>query len=348
MNAKTLRYFLFSGHSFLAVILLFIMASCSDKGQEQEDVALLFQGREYPFATRYNDTFYYTMQSPEDNIILYETKDLALLPTCTPKIIWSPDSLNLHHFWSPEIYRINNAWYIYFEADDGNTDNHQLYVIENTSENPMSGQWVLKGPLHTNDEWNFGLHPSVLDVNGELYLLWSGWPKRRVEHETQCIYIAHLENPWTVDSERVMLSQPEYEWERQWIDPDGGRSAYPIYVNENPQAYLSPNKRHVCLCYSASGIWTQFHILGMLRAPANANLLDPSVWTKSPEPIEVDSQHKGASNICIVPALEGDSAYLLYEALWAENEQETKHRSVFLKTICWDSDGNLLFNPAPR
>ena len=151
MNAKTLRFFLFSGHSFLAVILLFIMASCSDKGQEQEDVALLFQGREYPFATRYNDTFYYTMQSPEDNIILYETKDLALLPTCTPKIIWSPDSLNLHHFWSPEIYRINNAWYIYFEADDGNMDNHHLYVLENTNDDPLKGTWQMKGVLLTND-----------------------------------------------------------------------------------------------------------------------------------------------------------------------------------------------------
>lgn len=327
---------------FTAVIL-FLSASCSHKVQEQSQSLLLFKGREYPFATRANNTYYYTMQSPEDDILLYQTDDLTTLPTCTPKIIWTPDSLNLHHFWAPEIYHFNNAWYIYFEADDGNTDNHQLYVIENTSADPMQGQWQMKGALHTNDDWNFGLHPNVLDVNGELYLFWSGWPKRRVEHETQCIYIAHLKDPWTVDSERVMLSQPEYEWERQWIDPDGSRSAYPIYVNENPEAYLSPNGRHVCLCYSASGIWTRYHILGMLTASASANLLDPSVWTKSPEPVIVEDNVYGASNICVVPALEGDSAYLLYEALWAENDQEIATRSIFLKTISWDNDGKLAF-----
>ena len=288
--------------------------------------------------------YYYTMQSTDDNIILYAAKDLHELPNLTPTVVWQPDSPSLHHFWAPEIHRINNRWYIYFEADDGNTDNHQLYVIENTGEDPLLGQWTMKGALHTNDEWNFGLHPNVLDVNGELYLFWSGWPKRRVEHETQCIYIAHLKDPWTVDSERVMLSQPEYEWERQWIDPDGSRSAYPIYVNENPQACLSPDKKQVCLYYSASGIWTRYHILGMLTAPAHADLLDPSIWTKSPEPVIIDEGVYGTSNICIVPSCNSDSLFLLYEALYATAEDRYLERCIFLKNITWDENGYLDFS----
>lgn len=326
-----------------SLILLLLTISCTEKAQEQPSSALLFKGREYPFATLVDGTYYYTMQSLDDNIYLYQTNDLAALPTCTPKVVWSPDSLKLRHFWAPEIYRLGGVWYIYFEADDGNTDNHQLYVLENTAADPMQGEWVMKGALHTNDDWNFGLHPNILSVKGELYLLWSGWPKRRVEHETQCIYIAHLANPWTVDSERVMLSQPEYEWERQWIDPDGSRSAYPIYVNENPQAYLSPDQKQVIVCYSASGIWTRFHILGMLTAPANANLLDPSVWTKAPEPVVVEEGTYGASNICIVPSCQGDSLYLLYEALYAEKEGDELQRSIFLKHISWDDNNGVRF-----
>ena len=77
--------------------------------------------------------------------------------------------------------------------------------------------------------------------NGQLYLLWSGWPERRHETETQCIYIARMENPWTTSSNRVMISLPDHEWERQWINPDGHRSAYPIYVNENPEAFACAN-----------------------------------------------------------------------------------------------------------
>ena len=321
-----------------------ILTACNQQPQHASDqLQMLFQGREYPFAICHNGTYYYTMQSTEDNIILYAVTDLHQLKQDQPKVVWTPDSTSLYHFWAPEIHRINQNWYIYFEADDGNTDNHQLYVIENTNPNPMEGTWTLKGVLRTNDEWNFGLHPNILDLDGELYLLWSGWPKRRVEHETQCIYIAHLQNPWTVDSERVMLSQPEYEWERQWIDPDGSRSAYPIFVNENPQAFLSPDHRLVTVCYSASGIWTRYHILGMLTAPAKANLLDPSVWTKEPEPVIIQEGVYGTSNICVVTSCNSDSLYLLYEALYAETPQDELQRCICLKTISLDNNGHLVF-----
>ncbi len=333
-------------YSSFFLLFPFCLSSChhvNSSSSTTDQSLLLFQGREYPHAIAYNDTYYYTMQPTENKIILYAVKDLRDLRQATPKVVWTPDSLSLHHFWAPEIHRINNNWYIYFEADDGNTDNHQLYVIENTSADPMNGDWTLKGVLHTNDEWNFGLHPTILNTGADLYLLWSGWPKRRVEHETQCIYIAHLKNPWTVDSERVMLSQPEYEWERQWIDHDGSRSAYPIYVNENPEAYLSPDHRHICLCYSASGIWTRFHILGMLTAQANANLLDPTSWSKSPEPVIIEDGVYGTSNICVVQHSSADSLYLLYEARYAPNPDEEEQRSIFLKTISWDDNGHLVF-----
>lgn len=328
--------------SVFCVFSLLLTWSCNEQRQEESESILLFKGREYPYAFCWQGTYYFMMQPQGDQFTLYATNDLRQLPSAKPKTIWSPDSLNLHHFWAPEIYRINNKWYIYFEADDGNTDNHQLYVIENDSDDPMTGEWTMKGILHTNDDWNFGLHPNVLEVRGELYLLWSGWPKRRVEHETQCIYIAHMSNPWTVDSERVMLSQPEYEWERQWINPDGTRSAYPIYVNENPEAYLSPDGSQVCLFYSASGVWTRYHTLGMLTAPATANLLDPGVWTKSPEPIIIEEGAYGTSNISVVS--NRDSTFLLYEALRADHPGEVEQRSIFLKTVRWDEDGKLRFN----
>ncbi|MBP5770761.1 MAG: glycoside hydrolase family 43 protein [Bacteroidaceae bacterium] len=329
----------------LIPLFLFGMAACHQPRPSTQQTQMLFRSGHYPHAFFWNGTYYYTMQPDGNDITLYATRDLSLLPQSQHKVVWSADSLGFQHFWSPEIHRINGRWYIYFEADDGNTDNHQLYVIENTGDDPMQGTWQLRGPLQTNEDWNFGIHPNVLSVGGELYLFWSGWPKRRVEHETQCIYIARLSDPWTVASERVMLSRPEYEWERQWINPDGSRSAYPIYVNENPQALLSPDGRHVHLYYSASGIWTRYHVLGALSAPANANLLDPGVWTKAPEPVLVDTAVYGASNICVVPdtvsSSDASRALLLYDALWMEDGHE--QRSVFLKTISWTDDGQPVF-----
>lgn len=63
-------------------------------------------------------------------------------------------------------------------------------MIENDSPDPMQGEFRMKGAIMTNPEWNWGIHPSTFEHKGELYLLWSGWPNRRIGSETQCIYIA--------------------------------------------------------------------------------------------------------------------------------------------------------------
>ena len=112
-------------------------------------------------------------------------------------MVWRPkDPSNSFHIWGPEIHYIKGKWYIYYTADDGNTDNHQLYVLENASLNPMNGSFQMKGRIVTDLKWNWGILASVFENKGKLYLLWSGWPRRRIYAENQCIYIAGMKNPW--------------------------------------------------------------------------------------------------------------------------------------------------------
>lgn len=360
----------------LAVIgLSVLLGACRPTASSTgEPPVMLTQGK-YPYATFFEGRYFFTSQPAADTIYLTATERLEDIAQAKPQAVWTPDTTGkFFHIWSPELHRLRGAWYIYFEADDGNMDNHHLYVLENTNDDPLKGTWQMKGVLRTNDEWNFGLHPTVLNTGSDLYLLWSGWPKRRTEIETQCIYIARLDDPWTVGSERVMLSHPEYEWELQWINPNGNRLAYPIYVNENPEAFLTPDGRHVCICYSASGIWTIYHVLGMLTAPASADLLDPASWTKSPEPLftgimaeegsidEKDTEAQeastsrlahqfttlcGTSNICLVADAatsrlittdDGRHTPLLYEGMWFSSD-ETEHRATFLGNVRWGDDG---------
>ena len=264
---------------------------------------------------------------------------VLLTKNVTPPTVLKADSL--HHIWSPELHRLAGKWYLYFEADAGNTDNHQLYVLENTSENPMEGEYRMKGAIKTNDEWNFGLHPTSIVVRGQQYLLWSGWQHRRSETETQCIYIARMQNPWTLSSERVLLSMPELEWERQWINPNGDRSNYPIFVNENPEAFLTPNEHYVCVCYSASGIWTVYNTLGMLYARADDDLLDAHSWTKMQEPVlrcVPDSAVFGISDISVVPSADGQHHYFLFEAKQYDDEGNF-HRNVQMRPLNWNNEG---------
>lgn len=287
---------------------------------------------------------YYTHETNEQ-IYLWVTTDITDMAHSTCKEVWVPkDPSNSHNLWNPEIRNINGKWYIYFAADDGNTDNHQIYVIENDSPDPMKGEFRMKGAIMTNPDWNWGIHPSTFEHKGELYLLWSGWPNRRIGSETQCIYIARMENPWTLATERVMISKPEYEWERQWVNPDGGRTAYPIYVNESPQYFHSKDNRTVIVYYAASGCWSPYYCTGMLTADADSDLLNPASWKKSPVPVFQQRPEDGVygpANLSFLPSPDGTEWYILYQArsVPSGNTGESESRNPRLQKIGWDADG---------
>ena len=304
---------------FIICILCAMLLSCNHGGAgiNNEHEKLLLERVGYPQGIFCQGKYYFTFQSIcGDSVELLCTDQLEKLSEAARRTVWSSQRDSMAHFWSPEIHYINNKWYLYFEGDDGNTDNHHLFVMECQDKDPMTGNFVMKGVIETHAEWNYGIHPNLLQLpSGELYLLWSGWPERRHETETQCIYIARMENPWTLSSERVMISKPEYEWERQWINPDGTRSAYPIYVNENPEAFVSPDGHRVIVLYSASGIWTEYTTTGMLSAPATANLLDNTVWTKHPEPLLIPDtiSYVSIADIYLLPSADKTQTMMVYE-----------------------------------
>ena len=122
----------------------------------------------------------------------------------------------------------------------------------------------MKGRISTDEDNNWAIHASTFEHGGKRYLIWCGWQKRRVYQENQCIYIAEMENPWTLASDRILISEPEYEWECQWISIDGNKTAYPIRVNEAPQFFYSLKKDKLLIYYSASGNWTPYYSVGLL------------------------------------------------------------------------------------
>ena len=182
---------------FLGIVVLGGL-SCKDSGKNQlkvEDdyfINPIFSSGSNPNALFYGGKYYYTHET-NDMILLWETNDITDMDSAVCKEVWRPtDPKSMHNLWAPEIHRINDKWYIYYAADDGNTDNHQIYVLENDARTPMEGTFKQKGPIMTNQEWNWGIHASTFVHKGVQYLIWSGWPKRRIMEETQCIYIAKM------------------------------------------------------------------------------------------------------------------------------------------------------------
>lgn len=343
--------------SIVYILAVSSLISCSDKRPAQQPLTrpyktytnpLLPTGAR-PWATFYQNNYYY-FQDADDRIMLWKTPDITDLKNAPKKEVWIPrDKNNAFHIWAPEMYRIHDKWYIYFAADDGNTDNHQIYVIENSSEDPFEGEFTMKGHIKTDQDNSWGIHASVFQHKKEWYMIWSGWQTRRVEAETQCIYIARMQNPWTLASERILISKPEYEWERQWINPDGSKTGYPIYVNEDPQCFYTKDKSKILIYYSASGTWTPYYVVGMLYTDVNADLLDPASWKKQDKPVfrqNPDNQVFATGTPCFIPSPDGKETYFLYQARATEKEpygslpsKETDTRSPRLQKMEWDDQG---------
>ena len=121
-------------HILLALVCLAAaLAACTSKDHSEAGEGIIVTGA-YPYVTEYKGTYYYMMQTDsKDTMKLWATTDLDHIDKGRSKAVLTPANNRLQDFWSPELHRINGKWYIYFEGDDGNTDIHQLYCLENPS-----------------------------------------------------------------------------------------------------------------------------------------------------------------------------------------------------------------------
>lgn len=296
-------------------------------------------------AVFFHDGYYYVMVTGGSRVGLRRTKDVTDLKNAEYKTIWTPPpgkeySRNL---WAPEIINIDGRWYVYFTADDGRGEHHKLFVLENASKDPFQGEFTVKGRLKTDVNDNWAIDGSVFEHKGEYYIVWSGWPLRRVTAETACIYIARLKNPWTIGSERVMLSQPEFDWERHTRNPPEYRNpgpAYDVYVNEGPTVLKHDNR--IFVVYSASGCWTPFYCLGLLTADADSNLLDPASWKKSPRPVFQQSAENsvyGPGHNGFFKSPDGKEDWIIYHATDRPEQGGGNRRSPRAQKFGWKADG---------
>ncbi len=299
-----------------------------------------------PWVIPYKGVYYY-MNTTSVNITLWATPDITDLRHARSKVVWLPPTGGPYSkdIWAPELHRFDGRWYLYFAADDGKNENHRIYVLENPSEDPLEGAWTMKGKVgDSTDKW--AIDASVFEVRGQRYLIWSGW-KGDTDGE-QDIFLAHLKNPWTVDSERVMVSHPQYTWEHVGDLPE--RPAIPhVDVNEGPE--MLQHGDDLFLVYSGSACWTDYYALGVLHAKAGANLLDAHSWTKYDHPfLKQDPRHGvfGTGHNGFFKSPDGRQDWIIYHANAAAHEGCEDARSPRAQPFTWNPDGTPEFGkPVP-
>lgn len=291
----------------------------------------------------HKDGFYYYTHTLQDSIVIWKTDNLAELKDAEKKTIFVPPPGTLYskQIWAPEIHFIDGSWYVYFAADDGNNNNHRMYVLENTSGDPMNSNWVLKGKVgDRTNKW--AIDGSVFKHKNKLYMVWAGW-EGDVNH-TQEIFIARMKNPWTIKGRRVKISSPLYEWEKHGDLDDPGNPPH-VNVNEGPQILKNQNGK-TFLIYSASGCWTDFYALGMLSLEGRS-LMKASSWRKHPEPVFKQSPENkvyAPGHNSFFKSPDGTEDWILYHANSEPGQGCGIHRSPRAQKFDWNADGTPNFN----
>ncbi|MGV7206400.1 family 43 glycosylhydrolase [Oxalobacteraceae bacterium A2-2] len=288
-----------------------------------------------PQAVLQSDGFYYfTATVPEyDRIELRRARSLDELGKAEAVTVWRRHESGIMsaHIWAPELHRIDGKWYLYFTA--GRKDapfDIRLYVLENAAANPLEGQWKELGQLKTGWE-SFSLDATTFAHEGKRYLVWTQRSPQAGKHETE-IFIAQMDTPWSIQGQAVMLSRPEYAWEKVRYD-----------VNEAPAVLVKNGK--VFITYSASATDANY-CLGLLTAPADANLLDPASWRKSPVPVfktsEANKQY-GPGHNSFTTTPDGKTDILVYHARnyrdIVGDPLKNPDRHTRAQVIHWKADG---------
>jgi GH43 family beta-xylosidase len=294
---------------------------------------LIFQ-RADPHILKHTDGQYYFMGTvPEyDRLVLRRAPTLAGLATAEEKVIWRKHATGPMgaHIWAPEIYHIDGKWFIYFAAGEAEKIwNIRIYVLENSSPNPLEGEWVERGQLKTGWE-SFALDASTFEHRGRRYLLWA--QKGPGSKDNSNLYIAPMASPTALAGPAVLLSKPEFDWERVRYAVNEG----PVVLKKNGRLFLT---------YSAAGTGPEY-CLGLLTADENADLLDPKSWVKSPTPVFATSEENkifGPGHHCFTVAEDGVTDLIVYHARSYREIQgdplKDPNRHTRVQPVRWQADG---------
>ncbi len=248
---------------------------------------LFITQRADPYIMKHTDGYYYfTASVPSfDRIILRRSKTIEGLKEAEEVTIWRAHERGIMgaHIWAPEIHYLDGKWYIYFAAGETeNIWNIRPYVLESKEENPCTGNWIELGMMQPSDDDEFSfrafsLDATVFEHKGKRYYVWA--EKVGVGKQISNLYISEMETPNKLKTVQVLLTTPDYDWERKGF-----------WVNEGP-AILKGNGK-LFLTYSASAT-DENYCMGMLEIDEKEDILDPRAWKKSRYPVLKTAEEKG-------------------------------------------------------
>jgi GH43 family beta-xylosidase len=277
--------------------------------------------------------YYFVATVPEyDRIEVRKSKTINGIKEAQQVVVWRKHDKGpmSTHIWAPELHRIDGKWYIYFAAGSAE-DKWKIrkYALSNPSEDPTIGKWKEEGEIISKRN-EFTLDATTFEHKGQRYMM---WVDRASDKEVNTgLYIAKMTSPTTLDDKQVVISKPQYAWERQGHN-----------VNEAP-AVLNRNGK-VFVTFSASATDVNYCI-GLLWANGDSDLLDSASWHKLPKPVFFTNEalkRFGPGHNSFTVAEDGKTDVMIYHARdYKEIKGEPLYdpnRHTRARVLRWTKDG---------
>lgn len=287
--------------------------------------------------------YYFTASVPAyDRIVLRRAESLSKLSDAEEVTVWEKHESGpmSEHIWAPELHYLQGKWYIYFAGGE-KEDIWKIrpYVLECQGKDPLADAWVEKGKMQRagEDEFSFeafSLDATVFEDCGRYYYVWA--EKVGVGKQISNLYIAQMESPCKLKTVQVLLTTPDYDWERVGF-----------WVNEGP-GVLKKNGR-IFLTYSASETGVDYCV-GMLTAESGSDLLDPRSWEKERYPVLKTDAEKGIygpGHNSFTKDEDGNDIMVYHartEAVITGNPLYNPNRHAHLMRVRWGENGRPIFS----
>jgi GH43 family beta-xylosidase len=271
-----------------------------------------------PWMTYFRGRYYLTT-SQGDCIRMWSGRTISELASTDAVTLWKDsDPTRCAQMWAAEFHRIGARWYMYYTASDGVDANHRIYALESEGDDPL-GPYTFKSQM--TPFW--AIDPGLLVLpDGDLYFMWTG------AHNGNSLYIARMDDPWTMCGDGVLISTAQHDWEK---------CGFP--VNEAPEILQRDGR--IFLVYSASDTGTPDYCLGMLAADASSDLLAPESWVKWPDPVFRRNDAAGVfgpGHNGFFKSPDGQQDWLVYHAKTTA-EYTYAGRTTRVQPFTWREDG---------
>ncbi|MDB4892437.1 MAG: glycoside hydrolase family 43 [Gemmatimonadetes bacterium] len=295
-----------------------------------------------PWVVKQGGSYYY-IQSISNGIWVAKSNTLSGVIAAPPAKVWAPADTgwNRTNVWAPELHFINGRWYIYYAAGVSGPPflTQHAGVLQSAGTDAL-GPYTDKGMLYTGDSLGTGtgnrwaIDLTVSQLGGQIYAVWSGWANNASTDKTpQQLYIARMDTPTSIATNRVLLTAPTASWERGTeLDLDEG----PEFIQHGADVFIE---------YSTRESWLKDYQLGQLHLQsAAADPMNAASWTKTGPVFSGNAAVFGVGHASFTTSPDGSEDWIVYHSKISTTPGWD--RDIRMQKFTWSASGEPVFGSA--